>query len=344
MDLARYHRQILFHAIGEEGQTRLSQARVLLCGCGALGTVLAETLVRAGVGFIRLADRDFVELTNLQRQVLFDEQDLAEQLPKAVAAARKLKLINSQVVIEPHVADVASGNVLELTRGVDLILDGTDNFETRFLLNDVSLELGIPWVYGGCIGSHGQVLPIFPGETACLRCLMEDVPAPGTTETCDTAGILGPTVNMIASLQAVQALKILAGRKDQVEASLHILDVWDGTLRKMSVKNLRDQGRCPACHQGERAWLHGDRASQTTVLCGRNAVQVSPHEKRSISLTELAEKLRPAGHVTVNPFLIRLVLQDGAYELTIFSDSRAIIKGTDDPTVAKSLYARYVGS
>jgi molybdopterin/thiamine biosynthesis adenylyltransferase len=344
MDLSRYHRQILFRGIGEEGQNRLSQSRVLLCGCGALGTVLAETLVRAGVGFIRLVDRDFVEITNLQRQVLFDEQDLAEQLPKAVAATRKLNLINSQVVIEPHVADVSSGNVLALAKDVDLILDGTDNFETRFLLNDVSLELGIPWVYGGCIGSHGQVLPIFPGETACLRCLMEDVPAPGTTETCDTAGILGPTVNMIASLQAVQALKILAGRRDQVEASLHILDVWDGTLRKMSVKNLRDQGRCPACHQGERAWLHGDRASQTTVLCGRNAVQVSPHEKRSISLPELAEKLRPSGKVTVNPFLIRLVVQDGAYELTIFSDARAIIKGTDDPAAAKSLYARYVGS
>lgn len=344
MDLSRYHRQILFRAIGEEGQTRMSQSRVLLCGCGALGTVLAETLVRAGVGFIRIIDRDFVELTNLQRQVLFDEQDLAAQLPKAIAAARKLNLINSQVVIEPHVADVASGNVLEWARDVDLILDGTDNFETRFLLNDVALELGIPWVYGGCIGSHGQVLPIFPGETACLRCVIEDVPAPGTTETCDTAGILGPTVNMIASLQAVQALKILAGRRDQVEASLHILDVWDGTLRKMSVKNLREQGRCPACHQGERAWLHGDRASQTTVLCGRNAVQVSPADRRTIALPEFAEKLRASGTVAVNPFLIRLTVEGGAFELTIFSDARAIIKGTDDPTVAKSIYARYVGA
>lgn len=344
MDLSRYHRQILFRAIGEEGQTRISQSRVLLCGCGALGTVLAETLVRAGVGFIRIIDRDFVELTNLQRQVLFDEQDLAAQLPKAIAAVRKLNVINSQVVIEPHVADVASGNVLEWARDVDLILDGTDNFETRFLLNDVALELGIPWVYGGCIGSHGQVLPIFPGETACLRCVIEDVPAPGTTETCDTAGILGPTVNMIASLQAVQALKILAGRRDQVEASLHILDVWDGTLRKMSVKNLREQGRCPACHQGERAWLQGDRASQTTVLCGRNAVQVSPADRRTIALPEFAEKLRASGTVIVNPFLIRLTVEGGAFELTIFSDARAIIKGTDDPTVAKSIYARYVGA
>ena len=344
MELARYHRQILFRPIGEEGQRRLARARVLLCGCGALGTVLAETLVRAGVGFVRIVDRDFVELTNLQRQVLFDERDLADQLPKSVAAARKLALINSQVTIEPHVADVSPGNVLELARGMDLILDGTDNFETRFLLNDVSLELSIPWIYGGCISTHGQVLPIFPGETACLRCLMEDVPAPGTTETCDTAGILGPTVNMIASLQSVQALKILSGHRELVETSLHILDVWDGTLRKMSVKNLRDQGRCPACHQGERAWLHGHRASQTTVLCGRNAVQFSPPEARTINLPELADALRVSGQVTVNPFLLRVVVEGGTYELTIFRDGRAIIKGTDDPTTAKSLYARYVGT
>lgn len=344
MDITRYHRQVLFRAIGADGQAKLGKSKVLLCGCGALGTVLAETLVRAGIGFLRIVDRDFVELTNLQRQVLFDEQDLADQLPKSIAASRKLALINSQVQIEPHVADVASGNVLGLAQGMDLILDGTDNFETRFLLNDVSLELGIPWIYGGCIGSHGQVLPVFPGETACLRCLMEDVPAPGTTETCDTAGILGPTVNMIASLQAVQALKILAGRRDQVETSLHILDVWDGTLRKMSTKNLREQGRCPACHQGERAWLRGERVSQTTVLCGRNAVQFSPPEKRPINLPELADKLRASGQVTVNPFLIRLTVEGGAYELTVFGDSRAIIKGTDDPTTAKSLYAKYIGT
>ena len=300
--------------------------------------------MRAGVGFIRIVDRDFVEITNLQRQVLFDEQDLAQQLPKSVAAARKLTLINSNVIVESHVADVSPGNILGFAQGSDLLLDGTDNFETRFLLNDVSLEMGIPWVYGGCIGSHGQVLPIFPGKTACLRCLIEEVPAPGTTETCDTAGILGPTVNMIASLQAVQALKILSGRTDQVDASLHILDVWDGTLRKMSVKNLRDQGQCPACCLGARDWLHGDRASQTTVLCGRNAVQFTPPERRQIALTEFAEKLRASGQVTVNPYLLKLVTQDGAYEITLFADARAIIKGTDDPSLAKSLYARYVGA
>lgn len=343
-EVSRYHRQILFPGIGEAGQRQLGRSRVLLCGCGALGTVLAETLVRAGVGFIRVVDRDFVEITNLQRQVLFDEQDLADQLPKSVAAARKLKLINSEVTIEPHVADVSSANILGFADHIDLMLDGTDNFETRFLLNDVSLELGIPWVYGGCIGSHGQVMPIFPGKTACLRCLIEDVPAPGTTETCDTAGILGPTVNMIASLQAVQAMKILAGKQDQVDASLHILDVWDGTLRRMSVKNLRDQGRCPACCLGERDWLHGDRGSQTTILCGRNAVQFTPPERRQIALPELAEKLRASGKVTANPFLLKLVVQDGGFEITLFADARAIIKGTDDPSVAKSLYARYVGT
>lgn len=344
MELARYHRQILFHQIGEEGQRKLAGSRVLLCGCGALGTVIAETLVRAGVGFLRIVDRDFVELTNLQRQVLFDEQDLADQLPKSIAATRKLSRINSGVTLEPQVADVSAANILEFARDVDLILDGTDNFETRFLINDAALELSKPWVYGGCIGSHGQVLPIFPGETACLRCVIEDVPAPGTTETCDTAGILGPTVNMIASLQAVQALKILAGKKDQVEAALHILDVWDGTLRKMSVKSLREQGVCPACHQGERVWLRGERASRTTVLCGRNAVQISPPEPRRLVLPDLAEKLRASGQVTVNPFLLRLTINQGEYEITVFSDSRAIIKGTDDPVAAKSIYARFVGS
>ena len=343
-DLSRYHRQILYPAIGESGQRLLGQSRVLLCGCGALGTVLAETLVRSGVGFLRIVDRDFVEITNLQRQVLFDEQDLAAQLPKSVAAANKLRLINSDVAVEAHVADVSPANVLGLAEGMDLILDGTDNFETRFLLNDVALELGIPWVYGGCIGSHGQVLPIFPGKTACLRCLIEEVPAPGTTETCDTAGILGPTVNMIASLQAIQALKILAGQSDQVEAALHILDVWDGTLRKMSVKNLREQGQCPTCCKGARDWLHGNRAAQTTVLCGRHAVQFTPPDRRKINLPELAEKLRASGTVTVNPFLLKLVVQNGAFEITLFADARAIIKGTDDPSVAKSLYARYVGT
>ncbi|HEY2252783.1 MAG TPA: ThiF family adenylyltransferase [Planctomycetaceae bacterium] len=340
----RYSRQVLFHGIGEEGQQRIRKARVLLCGCGALGSAIADSLVRAGVGFLRLVDRDFVELSNLQRQVLFDEQDIADQLPKVIAAARKLAKINHEVVLNPIVADIDHNNMLSLAANVDLIVDGMDNFETRFLINDASLESRIPWIYGGCIGSHGQVMPVFPGETACLRCLIGDVPGPGMTETCDTAGVIGPAVNVVAAMQVVAALKILAGQRDSIDETLSIVDVWDGTLRKMSVANLRERSNCPACVQGKREWLSGEKGSQTTILCGRNAVQISPAEKRPLALTELAARLRTAGEVSQNAFLLRLTLPGGEFQLTIFPDGRAIIKGTDDITVARSLYARYVGT
>ena len=340
----RYSRQVLFHGIGEEGQRRIRQGRVLLCGCGALGSAIADSLVRAGVGFLRLVDRDFVELSNLQRQVLYDEQDIADQLPKAIAAARKLAKINHEVCLDPIVADIDHNNMLALAAGVDLIVDGMDNFETRFLINDAALETRIPWIYGGCIGSHGQVMPIFPGETACLRCLIGDVPGPGMTETCDTAGVIGPAVNVVAALQVVAVLKILSGGRDSIEPALSIVDVWDGTLRKMSVANLRERSNCPACVQGQREWLSGQKGSQTTILCGRNAVQISPAEKRPLALAELAVRLRAAGQVSQNAFLLRLTLPGGEFQLTIFPDGRAIIKGTDDITVARSLYARYVGT
>ncbi len=343
-DLERYSRQILFSGIGEEGQRKILASRVLLCGCGALGTVLADTLVRAGVGFLRVVDRDFVEISNLQRQVLFDENDVASRTPKAIAAAEKLRAINSDVTIEPHVADIDHTNILGFAEGVDLILDGTDNFEIRYLINDASLETGIPWVYAGCIGSHGQSMAVFPNETACLRCLMESAPDPGTTETCDTAGILGPTVNVIASLQAVDALKILAGRREAVAATLTIIDVWDGTLRNMSVADLRDRAQCPACMGGERNWLSGKQGARSTVLCGRNAVQITPPNKAALSLEDLEAKLSGTGRVTRNPFLLRLVLSDPDFDVTVFRDGRAIIKGTDDVTLAKSLYARYIGN
>src|SRR5579863_732431 len=345
----RYSRQILFHGIGEEGQRLIRQSRVLLCGCGALGSAIADSLVRAGVGFLRLVDRDFVELSNLQRQVLFDEHDIADQLPKVIAASRKLAKINHEVSLDPIVADIDHNNMLALAANVDLIIDGMDNFETRFLINDAALETRIPWIYGGCIGSHGQVMPVFPGETACLRCLIGDVPGPGMTETCDTAGVIGPAVNVVAALQVVAALKILAGRRDSIEPVLSIVDVWDGTLRKMNVANLRETSNCPACVQGRREWLSGEKGSQTTILCGRNAVQISPAEKRPLALTELAARLRTAGDISQNAFLLRLTLpprefQEGEFQLTIFPDGRAIIKGTDDITVARSLYARYVGT
>ncbi len=342
--MERYQKQVLFMGLKEAGQKRLAQGRVLLCGCGALGTVLAETLVRAGVGSVRIVDRDFVELSNLQRQVLFDEADVKNRWPKSVAAERKLKAINSEVQIEAVVADIDHTNILSLAKDVDLILDGTDNFEIRFLINDASLETGIPWIYAGVIGSHGQTMTIFPHKTACLRCLIESVPAPGTTETCDTAGVLGPAVNVVASLEATNALKILSGQSHLVEPALMILDVWDLTFRKMNVRDLRDKADCPACQHGERVWLSGVKGGESTVLCGRNAVQVRPPEKTQLTLEDLAEKLKTSGQVETNKFLLKLTLKNPDYELTIFRDGRAIIKGTEDIGVARGLYSRYIGT
>ncbi len=341
--LDRYSRQMRFAPLGEEGQRRLLASRVLLVGCGALGTVLAETLTRAGVGHLRIVDRDFVETTNLQRQVLFDENDVATQMPKSIAAVEKLRRINSEIVLEPIVADVDCHNVRELARDVDLMLDGTDNFETRFLINDLALETGIPWVYGGCIGSHGQILAVLPGKTACLRCVIESPPEPGTTETCETAGILGPTVNVIASWQAMLAMKILTGHTDDVPRALTVIDLWDHTFRTLDVSGLRDNGDCPACHGGERLWLSGQSGSRSTVLCGRNSVQVIPSSPTSLSLDELAVKWQGNGTITRNPYLARLTLPGGETELTVFRDGRAIVKGTTDLAAARALYARYIG-
>ncbi|MBD3673650.1 MAG: ThiF family adenylyltransferase [Planctomycetaceae bacterium] len=339
----RYSKQVLFRGMGEERQRLLSEKKVLLCGCGALGTVIADQLTRAGVGHLVVVDRDFVELSNLQRQVLYDERDVEERLPKAVAAAEKLSRINSSITIGPIVADIDAGNIESLAQDCDLILDGTDNFEVRFLINDVSLELGIPWIYTGCIGSHGQVMPIFPGETACLRCLMNDVPEPGSTETCDTAGVLGPAVNIIASYETVLALKILSEQKELVPPVMTVIDVWEGSWREMKLGSLRDQSDCPACMHGKRDWLRGGRGSQSTVLCGRNAVQVIPEQKRSLSLDDLHSKLSTSGSVTQNPYLLKFSPTESDHEFTIFKDGRAIIQGTDDLAEARSLYSRYIG-
>jgi molybdopterin-synthase adenylyltransferase len=344
MDLERYSKQILFSEIGEAGQRRLLASRAVLFGCGALGSVLAETLVRAGVGHLKVVDRDFVELSNLQRQVLFDESDVAARLPKVVAAAEKLRRINGSVTVEPVVTDVDHTNILSLIEGAELILDGSDNFELRFLINDASLETGIPWIYAGVIGSHGQVMPIFPGTSACLRCLIERVPEAGTTETCDTAGVLGPAVQIVASLEAVAALKILSGQPEKVARTLTYVDVWDGTLRQLNVADLRDRADCPACKQGERLWLSGQQGSRTTVLCGRNAVQVSPTDRGHLALDELATRLQGAGEVQFNDYLLRLSPVGSPFELTVFRDGRAIIKGTEDLAVARGVYSRYIGS
>ena len=340
----RYSRQVRFAGIGATGQARLMASHAVLCGCGALGTVIAETLVRAGIGSLKVIDRDFVEISNLQRQVLFDEQDVADQLPKSVAAVNKLRSINSTVSLEAVVADVNSQNVLELIRGADVILDGTDNFETRFLLNDAALELGVPWIYGGCIGSHGQSMTIFPGETACLRCLIESPPEPGTAETCDTAGVLGPAIQVVASIQSVAALKLLTGQRSLIAPHLTMVDVRDGTWRTIDVAQLREQADCAACHRGERRWLRGESASLTTVLCGRNAVQVTPRQPGHLDLNSFGDRWSQLGELTANAFLLKFRPASTEYEITLFRDSRAIIKGTEDPAVARTLYARYVGN
>jgi adenylyltransferase/sulfurtransferase len=341
VSLDRYSRQVRFHGMGEDGQRRLLQSRVTLCGCGALGTVLANALVRAGVGHLRLVDRDFIETSNLQRQVLFDEHDVAENLPKAEAAARKLAAINSSVHVDPVVTDIDRTNILELVHDADLILDGTDNFEIRYLINDAAVKLNKPWVYGGCIGSHGQTMTILPGETPCLRCVFEAAPAPGEAGTCETAGVLGPVVNIIASLQATEALKILAGRRDRINRELIYLDVWENIYRRIKVAPLLGKVDCPCCRRRQFEWLEGAHGSQTTSLCGRNAVQVSHRTPARLNFEEMATHLGQTGEVSYNRFLLKFAA-DG-YEFTVFPDGRAIIKGTSDVDKARVLYAKYVG-
>jgi adenylyltransferase/sulfurtransferase len=338
---ARYQRQIRFQPLGEEGQRRLAAGRALVCGCGALGSVIANTLARAGVGHLRLVDRDFLELSNLQRQVLYDEQDVQDQLPKAVAAREKLRRINSQIEIEALVTDVDPTNITTLLEGIDVILDGTDNFETRFLLNDAAHRFGIPWVYGGCIGAEGQSMTIVPGSTPCLRCLMQDAPPPGTMPTCDTAGILGPIINVIASIEACEALKLLSGNLAAINHHLTVIDVWDNQFRQLNLDSLRAEA-CPACRHDEFPWLDAQRGSHTAVLCGRNAVQLSFPDRQSLSLASLADKLSGVGQVTHNRFLVRLSVD--RYLITVFPDGRAIIGGTEDIAEAKTVYSKYIGN
>jgi adenylyltransferase/sulfurtransferase len=337
----RYSRQMRFPGVGVDGQKRLRESRVTLCGCGALGTVLANSLVRAGLGFLRIIDRDFIETHNLQRQVLFDETDVTANLPKAEAAARKLRLINSDVQIEAVVTDIDRTNILELVADADLILDGTDNFEVRYLINDAAIKLGKPWVYGGCIGSHGQTMTIVPGETPCLRCVIPAAPGPGEAATCETAGVLGPAVNIIASYQAVEAIKILTGHREAINRDLIYFDIWDNQLKKFSIQGLKNRGGCICCGQRRFEWLEGEHGSQTTSLCGRNAVQVSHRLRTQLNFEEMAKHLQTLGPVSFNRFMLKFSI-DG-YEFTVFPDGRAIIKGTSDVDKARTLYAKYIG-
>ncbi|HEY65491.1 MAG TPA: thiazole biosynthesis adenylyltransferase ThiF [Caldilineae bacterium] len=337
-DLSRYSRQLLFPTLGEAGQRRLLDARVAVIGCGATGSVIANHLARAGIGYLRVVDRDFVELHNLHRQMLFDEDDVAESLPKAVAAARKLRRINSQIVVEDVVTDVNPGNVLDLIRDVDLVMDGTDNMETRYVLNDACVQLGKPWVYTGAVASYGMVMTIIPHETACLRCVMPTPPAPGTLATCDTAGVLGPAVAVVASIAAGEALKYLSGMAEITRGMLHF-ELLDNRLDRFDIEGPRPD--CPTCGQGEYTFLQVEAGTRSVVLCGRDAVQISSPGDSSLDLDHLAQALSSVGQVRVTPYLLRATLE--SYEFTIFPDGRAIIKGTNDPALARALYARYIG-
>jgi molybdopterin-synthase adenylyltransferase len=339
--LDRYSRQIRFHGLGEAGQRRLMASRVTLCGCGALGTVLANHLVRAGVGHVRLVDRDFIETHNLQRQILFDEQDVADNLPKAEAAARKLRLINSAVEVEPVVTDIDHTNILDLVADADLILDGTDNFETRYLINDAAVKLGKPWIFGGVIGSEGQTMTIIPGETPCLRCVVETSPPPGMTPTCETAGVLGPAVAVIASFEAVEAIKLLSGSLEPLNTELIMVDVWDWAFRRLKIAGLLGKVDCPCCQRRDFEWLDGRQGSHTTTLCGRNAVQIATRRADLLNFPEMAVRLAPLGDIRHNAFMLRFAA-DG-HEFTVFPDGRAIIKGTNDIAKARTLYAQFVG-
>ncbi|HEX3353405.1 MAG TPA: ThiF family adenylyltransferase [Terriglobales bacterium] len=333
----RYSRQTLFPGIGPEGQRQLAASHVTLVGCGATGSALASLLARAGVGSIRIVDRDYVEPSNLQRQSLFDESDAAQSLPKAIAAARKIAAFNSQIVIEPQVADLVPANIESLLHGAKLILDGTDNFETRYLLNDYAVHAVVPWVYTAAVGSYGVTLNVLPGETACLCCLFPEPPS-GAFETCETAGILNSAVNLAASVAATEAIKILVGANSRLRRTLLSFDVWTNERAEVSAGNPRPG--CRACGQRDFVHLAGQGRAHIT-LCGRNSVQI--HERhRPIDFSEVSLRLKPHGAVRHNDFVLKFWTDP--YEMTLFPDGRAIIKGTTDTAVARSLYARYVGS
>ena len=333
----RYSRQVLFPGIGSEGQRRLAGARVAIVVCGATGSALASLLARAGVGTIRIIDRDYVEPSNLQRQSLFDEADASESLPKAIAATRRIAAFNSQVVVEPQVADLTPDNIDALLQGAPLILDGTDNFETRYLLNDFAVKHSLPWIYTAAVGSYAVTLNILPGKTACLACIFPDLPR-GTFETCETAGILNSAVNLAASISATEALKFLVGSEDKMRRTLLSADLWRNEHAEVAADKPR--AGCRACGEHDFIHLAGEGRPHIT-LCGRNSVQI--HERqRPVNFAEMSDRLRSHGSVRHNDFVLKFLREP--YEMTLFADGRAIIKGTTDTAVARSLYARYVGS
>jgi adenylyltransferase/sulfurtransferase len=335
----KYSRQILFKGIGLNGQERLLGSSAVVAGCGAIGAAAASLLVRAGVGRIRIVDRDFVEPSNLQRQTLFDESDAREALPKAVAAERKLRAINFGISVEGVVADINPRNVEELLKNFDVILDGTDNFETRFLINDFAVKSGRPWIYAAAVASYGLTMTIQPGKTACLACLLEGADAViGMEDTCDTIGVVGPIVNLVASLQVAEVMKLLSGNDEALHGRLISSDVWTGHFQSVHVGRNTD---CRCCSKHDFSYLEG-QAQPHITMCGRDSVQIHEHN-RALDLGALEQRLSPTvAGMRHNDFLLRFRV--APYEMTVFSDGRAIVKGTTDAAVARSLYARYIGA
>lgn len=340
-EYSRYHRQIILKEIGREGQRRLDQSRIAIVGLGALGSVSANLLARAGVGTIRLIDRDFLELTSLQRQVLYDEEDVTLSLPKAVAAARKLEKINPEIRIQAHIADIRSSTADELLGDVDLIIDGTDNFETRFLLNDYSLSRKIPWIYGGAVRTEGMSYVVFPDDPPCLRCLFGGTPLQDEMQTCDQVGILAPVAHLIASFQATEAIKILAGHRDRVDRRLWKVDVWSRQFKSITVEHLQNLP-CSGCSSDDFPYLRAESENKSLALCGRNAVQIYQIPEMNLNFRLIAEKLTDQAEVSFNPYLMNIRVP--SYEITVFKNGRAIIRGTEDTGRALSLYKQYVAA
>jgi adenylyltransferase/sulfurtransferase len=336
----RYSRQILFNGIGPEGQHRLGQSRVLIVGCGALGSAQAESLARAGVGRMRIADRDYVEASNLQRQTMFTERDASERIPKAIAAANHIGGINQEIAVEPEILDVNHSNIERLIKDCDVVLDGTDNFATRYLINDACVKHDINWIYGAAVGSYGVTMTIQPHQTPCLRCVFEESPPAASAPTCDTAGVIMPIISVVAAVQVAEALKLLTGQKESLHRALMQFDVWRNEWRKINPG--APSPDCSTCGLANFATLDAAAGDFAAVLCGRNAVQISPAESTQIDFEQLAERLRVTGEVKFNDYLLRF--RTGDFEVTVFQDARSIIRGTSEIKTARSLYAKYIGN
>jgi molybdopterin/thiamine biosynthesis adenylyltransferase len=336
----RYSRQVLFSGIGASGQRRLLESRALIVGCGALGSAHAESLARAGVGKLRIADRDFVEASNLQRQTMFTERDASERTPKAIAAASHIREINGDIEVEPEIADVNHSNIERLVKDCDVVLDGTDNFATRYLINDACVKHEINWIYGAAVGSYGVTMTIQPHQTPCLRCVFEEAPPAASAPTCDTAGVIMPIISVVSAVQVAEALKLLTGQNEHLHRSLMQFDVWRNEWRKINPGSPAPD--CPTCALGNFATLAAASGDFAAVLCGRNAVQVSPAQATQLNFEELAGRLRATGEVRFNDYLLRF--RTGEFELTVFQDARSIIRGTSEISTARSLYAKYIGN